>query len=151
MNKLDSKEYIASRFRQSFDEEINIVDPSGLSTILSMAIEGRTNKLIKSENILPLVLKRTNGASMISFLEMKHIILELGFKSTAYTPAILPEMRHSKKIFAITTDFGKQFLILVGEEDGVMYMIYPDQKVCLLDSNTFFKEFSPPAIMLINN
>lgn len=150
LNDAERDSYFATHFLKPLATDINNTEPSGLSVLMSSAINARLDDDVAAKTISAHVLDITRGSPLISFQNIEDIATKLGYQATRHQDDILEEMRQSKLIMALSTDLEDNLIVISSIEDDVAYRIYPENKVCLLDYPTFQKKYKSHVLMLIN-
>jgi len=150
LNDKDSNDYIHSHFTKPLEVEINTTDPSGTSVLVSAAINGRLGDTVAAKSVSAHVLDITHGSPMLSFVDIQNVITKLGFQATEFQGTILDEMRQFKNVMALSTDRDGNLVLLLGVENDVVYSLYPESKICLMDYATLSKKHQPKVLMVVD-
>ena len=146
----DSNDYISSHFTKALELETNHTDPSGASVLISAAINGRLGDTVATKSVSAHVLDITHGSPMLSFVDIQNIIAKVGYQATEFQGSILDEMRQFKNVMALSTDRDGNLVLLLGVENDVVYSLYPESKVCLMDYATLSKKHKPKVLMVVD-
>ena len=150
LNDKESNDYISSHFTKPFEVEINQTDPSGASVLISAAINGRLGDTVAAKSVSAHVLDITHGSPILSFVDIQNSIAKVGYQATEFQGAILDEMRQFKNVMALSTDREGNLVLLLGVENDVVYSLYPESKVCLMDYATLSKKHKPKVLMVVD-
>jgi hypothetical protein len=150
LNDKDSNDYINAHFTKPLEVEINTTDPSGASVLISAAINGRLADTVAAKSVSAHVLDITHGSPMLSFVDIQNVITKLGFQATEFEGTILDEMRQFKNVMALSTDREGNLVLLLGVENDVVYSLYPESKICLMDYATLSKKHQPKVLMVVD-
>ena len=148
--KKESNDYINAHFTKPLEVEINTTDPSGTSVLVSAAINGRLGDTVAAKSVSAHVLDVTHGSPILSFVDIQNIIAKVGYQATEFQDTILDEMRQFKNVMALSTDREGNLVLLLGVENDVVYSLYPESKVCLMDYATLSKKHKPKVLMVID-
>ena len=150
LNDKDSSDYIGSHFTKPLELETNQTDPSGTSVLVSAAINGRLGDTVAAKSVSAHVLDITHGSPMLSFVDIQNVITKLGYQATEFQGTILDEMRQFKNVMALSTDREDNLVLLLGVENDVVYSLYPESKICLMDYATLSKKHQPKVLMVVD-
>jgi hypothetical protein len=150
LNDKDSNDYISSHFTQPLELEVNNIDPSGTSVLVSAAINGRLGDTVAAKSVSAHVLDITHGSPMLSFADIQNIVTKVGFQASEFQGSILDEMRQFKNVMALSTDREGNLVLLLGVENDVVYSLYPESKICLMDYATLNKKHKPKVLMVVD-
>ncbi|MBH1970473.1 hypothetical protein FK216_04570 [Moraxellaceae bacterium AER2_44_116] len=150
LSEKESNDYINSHFTKPLEVEINTTDPSGTSVLVSAAINGRLGDTVAAKSVSAHVLDVTHGSPILSFVDIQNIIAKVGFQATEFQGTILDEMRQFKNVMALSTDREGNLVLLLGVENDVVYTLYPESKICLMDYATLSKKYKPKVLMVID-
>ena len=150
LNDKDSSDYIGSHFTKALEMEANTTDPSGASVLISAAINGRLGDTVTAKSISAHVLDITHGSPMLSFADIQNVITKVGYQASEFQDTILDEMRQFKNVMALSTDREGNLVLLLGVENDVVYSLYPESKVCLMDYATLSKKHKPKVLMVVD-
>jgi hypothetical protein len=150
LNDKDSNDYISSHFTKPLELEVNNIDPSGTSVLVSAAINGRLGDTVTAKSVSAHVLDITHGSPMLSFTDIQNIVTKVGYQATEFQGTILDEMRRFKNVMALSTDREGNLVLVLGVENDVVYSLYPESKVCLMDYATLSKKHKPKVLMVVD-
>lgn len=150
LNDKDSSDYIGSHFTKPLELETNQTDPSGTSVLVSAAINGRLGDTVAAKSVSAHVLDITHGSPMLSFVDIQKVIAKVGYQATEFQGTILDEMRQFKNVMALSTDREGNLVLLLGVENDVVYSLYPESKICLMDYATLSKKHQPKVLMVVD-
>jgi hypothetical protein len=150
LNEKESNDYINAHFTKPLEVEINTTDPSGTSVLISAAINGRLGDTVAAKSVSAHVVDITHGSPMLSFVDIQNIIAKVGYQATEFQGTILDEMRQFKNVMALSTDREGNLVLLLGVENDVVYSLYPESKVCLMDYATLSKKHKPKVLMVVD-
>jgi hypothetical protein len=118
--------------------------------LISAAINGRLGDTVAAKSVSAHVLDITHGSPMLSFVDIQNVITKLGFQATEFQGTILDEMRQFKNVMALSTDREGNLVLLLGVENDVVYSLYPESKICLMDYATLSKKHQPKVLMVVD-
>lgn len=126
-----------------------------IAFIIAAAISSKFNQSVDQEQILQLLIQKTQNKRAVSYLDIKQVLNNLGFSVDAIQSNNTDILTELSQYTFITQDSQNNYIANIASSDSKLYFIYgkfeQDAIICSLNRSLFLRNFSNNKFLILND
>ncbi|MFW1857462.1 hypothetical protein [Acinetobacter defluvii] len=144
-------QFVLSNIKTEKDES----NLAKIAFIIAAAISSKFNQFVDQEQIVQLLMQKTQNKRPVSYLDIKQVFNSLGFSVDAIKSDNKDILNELSQYIFITQDSHNNYIANIASSDSKLYFIYgkfgQDAIICSLNRSLFLRNFTNNKFLILND